>query len=248
MPLTIPKTPEATWLRDLNNLPYWQPPALKAIVVAPHPDDETLGAGGLIAAQTRMGIKAVVLAVTDGEAAYPDQHDLGKRRRTEQERALAELGVSQRNILRLRLPDGGVAAREDELVEVLREHVTRATLLVAPWRLDPHPDHEACGRAAERVARESGAVLVSYFFWSWHYHDPEILTGLPLARFDLDTGLRAAREAALSHHHSQLESESGTPILPEVLLSPARRKFETFILAGRSLNASPDLRLADERH
>ena len=172
----------------------------------------------------------LVVAVTDGEAAYPDSPGLGCLRRAEQERALAELGVGEPDIFRLNLPDSSVAAHEEELVHLLRPLVGRGTLLVAPWRFDPHPDHEASGRSAEQVARGSGAHLISYFFWSWHRNRMEALRTLSLRRFDLDRDLEAARAAALSHHRSQLEHKSGSPILPELLLSPARRPFETFIV------------------
>ena len=172
----------------------------------------------------------LVVAVTDGEAAYQDSGDLGYIRRAEQERALAELGVKNSDIVRLTLPDSSVAACEDELTRFLRPLVGRDTLLVAPWRFDPHPDHEASGRAAERVAENAGVILVSYFFWSWHHNKVEALINLPLSRFDLDENLQAVRAAALSHYQSQLEHKSGSPTLPESLLSPARRPFETFIV------------------
>ena len=106
----------------------------------------------------------------------------------------------------------------------------RDTLLIAPWCSDHHPDHEASGRAAREVADHAGATLVSYFFWTWHYERVETLAGLPLHRFELDPYLVSARAAALLHHQSQLVHKGGSPILPESLLSPARRLFETFIV------------------
>jgi LmbE family N-acetylglucosaminyl deacetylase len=226
----IPVTAEATWLDSLRSASRWQPDAKNTIVVAPHPDDETLGAGGLIAAQRRRGIPVLIVAVTDGEAAYPDTPFLGPLRRIEQQWALAELGVDAGAIMRLRFPDSAVSQREAELITVLQSLVTRDTQLIAPWRHDPHPDHEACGRAAEQVARDTGALLVSYFFWTWHHHVSESLATLPLRRFELDPDLQAAKAAALAQHQSQLARPDGSPVLPEELLSPARRPFETFLL------------------
>lgn len=44
----IPIIPEEKWLNFLKDHPLWIPPNSKTIILAPHPDDETLGAGGLI--------------------------------------------------------------------------------------------------------------------------------------------------------------------------------------------------------
>src|SRR6201996_5368876 len=78
------RTDEANWLSFLDNVPYWRPPALATIVVAPHPDDETLGAGGMIAAQCEAGVPVFIIAVSDGEAAYQNFPDLAALRRAEQ--------------------------------------------------------------------------------------------------------------------------------------------------------------------
>jgi LmbE family N-acetylglucosaminyl deacetylase len=70
--MIIPIVGESEWMPRLADLPRWEPPLRHALVVAPHPDDETLGTGGLIAALRSRGIEVTVVAVTDGENAYPD--------------------------------------------------------------------------------------------------------------------------------------------------------------------------------
>lgn len=224
-----PVCSESGWLAALEGLPRWRPPRLPTIVVAPHPDDETLGAGGLITSQHRAGVPVTVIAVTDGEAAYADARELGELRCAEQEAALAELGLGRRDIIRLRIPDGRVATAERELAEVLERATKSPSLLVAPWSLDPHPDHEACGRAAERLADPANITLVSYMFWAWHRTPASSVTVLSLARLELDQSIQAARAAALSHHRSQLKWKTGNPILPNSLLGPVKRSFETYI-------------------
>ena len=59
------------WAPQRTDAQRWEPPRKLTVVVAPHPDDETLLSGGLIAHQARAGVPVIVLAVTDGEAAYP---------------------------------------------------------------------------------------------------------------------------------------------------------------------------------
>jgi LmbE family N-acetylglucosaminyl deacetylase len=227
----IPTTTENEWLGALRYARRWQPTMRKTVVVAPHPDDEILGAGGLIAQRRRDGSRVVVVAVTDGEAAYPEPH-LGSIRRCEQERALAALGLPGADIVRLELPDGDVSSHEETLVEYLRDILTPDAVLVAPWKFDSHPDHEACGRAALRAARLSGSRVISYLFWTWHQQRPDALLALNPKRFDLDSDLRMAKACALAEYHSQLERDAEEPILPKLLLAPARRPFETFIVHG----------------
>jgi LmbE family N-acetylglucosaminyl deacetylase len=226
-------TSEAAWTAALAGVASWTPnyPDYKdAVVLAPHPDDETLGAGGLIATLRTLGVDVSVLAVTDGEAAYPDNFGLGEIRRQEQEQALYELGVERWKITRLRLPDSAVSQHEEQLVALIQPQVGEHTLLVAPWEFDPHPDHEATGRAAERVATLVGAKLISYVFWTWRWKDVEALAEVPLVRLELDERAQAARSAALAKHKTQLEHVSGSPILTDELLAPTRRPFETFVL------------------
>ncbi len=221
---------EAEWLTVLGDLPEWHPPSLPTLIVAPHPDDETLAAGGLIAAQRSRGIDVRVAAVTDGEKAYPNTPGLAEQREEEQANALARLSVSPDCITRFRFPDGSVSSFEAEMEERLSAMISRETLVVAPWKGDHHPDHEACGRAAARLAKRAGATLCSYFFWTWHWGNAQELEALPLRRFKLEERYLRAKSEALLCHRSQLEREGGEPVLPEVLLQPARRSFEVFAI------------------
>jgi LmbE family N-acetylglucosaminyl deacetylase len=208
------------------------PQVKPTVIVAPHPDDETLAAGGLIATQRARQIPVTLLAVTDGEAAYPGAPDLGKTRRGEQVCAAAALGITKGTLIRLGLRDSAVAESESALADQIEACINAETLLVAPWPRDPHPDHEACGRAAASAASRTGATLISYFFWTWHRFRPECLRGLPLRRLTLSANASSRRANALACHSSQLHRKGGSPILPEIYLAPARRPFETFVVYG----------------
>jgi LmbE family N-acetylglucosaminyl deacetylase len=227
-----PITGEQAWIESLLGVEKWSAEPKPTVVVAPHPDDETLGAGGLIAMQQARRVPVKLLAVTNGEAAYPDFPDLGRTRQIEQTEAAEALGVRADTIVRFGLRDSAVAESEPELTDRIAAAIDSDTLLVAPWHRDPHPDHEACGRAAAAAANRTGATLISYFFWTWHRLEAECLEGLPLGLFMLSTEARARRARALTCHRSQLSRDAGTPILPEILLAPARRPFETFVIHG----------------
>lgn len=225
-----PLVKEAEWLGPLAALPTWDPPSTHTLLISPHPDDETLGAGGLISILRSRSVQVTVAAVTDGERAYPDMPMLAQQREEEQSNALKRLGVEREEIVRLRLPDSNVTAFKGQLTEQLRPLVTKETNVVAPWRGDYHPDHQACGRAAEEVVRAAGATLVSYFFWTWHFGNPKDFEGLSARRLMLDADSLSAKSEALLQHRSQLVRDTGDPVLPELLLLPARRAYEVFAI------------------
>ena len=217
---------EVEWLPFLESFPVWAPARRPLIVVSPHPDDEVLGVGGLIASHVQKKLPVVIVAVTDGEAAYPDVTNLAAIRQREQQAAVSCLGLGNENLIRLRLPDAGVAGKQELLVTRIAALASNDSYVVAPWSNDPHPDHEACGRAAETAADLTGATLVSYFFWTWHRLHPNSLSALNLKRFELSCEIQAKKAAALSEYRSQMEHEHGEPILPPRLLGPALRSFE----------------------
>ena len=233
--MIVPLTDDNIWCETLALLPSWDPPAMPAVVLAPHPDDETLGAGALIATLRACGVPVTVVAATDGENAYdipPDERKkLGCTRETEQRDALALLGVEPSEILRLRLTDSGLHREQTDLTNALRDIVRPGMHLIAPWSGDFHPDHEACARSATTVAREKGLLLTSYFFWTWHRGEVSLLENLPLRRFVPEASALAKKNQALLCHHSQLEHSFFEPILPNRLLGPARWPFEVFFPA-----------------
>lgn len=229
--MIVPIVEEDEWLRVLDGIPRFVPPVGRVLIVAPHPDDETLGAGGLTAALCVQGVEVAIAAVTDGENAYPDEPDLGQVRRREQSEALAILGVRSSRVHRFGLPDSDVSSHEEELSHLLESLVTPHTYILAPWQRDYHPDHEACGRAAARIAAQTGAQLFSYLFWTWHRGTAEDLESCDLVAYPLTARLLATKTEALCCHRSQLQHPSGQPILPENLLGPAKRSFEVFVRA-----------------
>ncbi|SAI70534.1 Uncharacterized proteins%2C LmbE homologs [Bordetella ansorpii] len=207
-------------------------------VVAPHPDDEILGCAGLLRLWHALGAAIHVLAVTDGEASHPGSRQwspsqLAAVRARESEQALAALNVPVTRT-RLSLPDGGVAAREQELVERLSQRLSPGDLLIAPWRLDGHPDHEAAGRASREAARAKACRCFEAPIWGWHWADPEDgsfpwqrAVAVRLGEDDL-----RAKHRAVAQFRSQLEPDPSTgnaPILPGFALARVLRCFEVLL-------------------
>lgn len=131
-------------------------------MVAPHPDDETIGAHALIARARRRGLVVRVLIVSDGAGSHRHSPTwprarLVRERRRETRRALHRIGVTAGAVGFLDLPDGDVAAHGG----AIRRAIARAlsmlpapVLALAPSPRDDHPDH----RAVAAAARPRGGV------------------------------------------------------------------------------------------
>lgn len=154
------------------------------VVVAPHPDDESIAAGGLIQLALSRGARVTVVFLTDGDNnPWPqralerrvwigprDRARWGKRRRNEARSAVAILGVPNSSVRYLGLPDMGVtvsletdtAATVEMLCKIFRD--VSPTLVVAPSLSDAHPDHSAAHVMCRLALAECGsnARVLSY--------------------------------------------------------------------------------------
>ncbi len=217
-------TPAAAWTAWMPDLPLLDVGACPALtIVAPHPDDETLGLGATAAMLAARGTPVQVVSVSDGDAAYPGFDTDGRARlaavrRLEVSRAARVLGVDRPTFLGL--PDGELDRVEgrlaDELTGILADQRDGAWC-AATWRGDGHPDHEAVGRAAAVAARNTGAVFAEYPVWMWHWAAP----GTPAVpwrrahRVALSTAAVAAKQQAAQCFRSQLTPPPGQPaVLP----------------------------------
>lgn len=211
----------------------------RLVVVAAHPDDESLGAGGLIATAAAAELSVYVVLLTAGEAspfASPTstRHALATLRLAEMENALARL-APENYLVFLGAPDGEVAAAEDQVAASLTELLGdgRRTLVAAPWRHDGHPDHDAAGRAAATAARASGARLVEYPLLAWTYRSPDELPWQDVRCLALSPERQEQKAAAIRSHVSQVRAGAGgsgsTPPLPGRVLAHFHTPFEHFL-------------------
>src|SRR5690349_5615983 len=154
-PLTERGTPTGDWLDALAGAPERDLRGCdEIVVVAAHPDDETLGFGASMVALAERGIRVQVVAASDGGASHEglgllDRMHLERARRAELQKATAVLGIPA--AICLGMPDGELCDHEERLADLLTEILatkTDRTWIAATWRGDGHPDHEAVGRAA----------------------------------------------------------------------------------------------------
>ncbi|MGK2881063.1 MAG: PIG-L deacetylase family protein [Mycobacterium sp.] len=228
-PLRDGGTPARDWIdweRSFPELDLTNCPGL--VLVAPHPDDETLGFGATAALLRKAGVDVLVVSVTDGGAASPDQSpfdrtQLERRRRYEVRQATGILGLPEP--ISLSLPDGRVAEYEDQLVGTLTDLLRSrpaGTWCAATWRGDGHPDHEAVGRAAARAAQAVDSALLEYPIWMWHWAEPDD-PDVPWDRassVQLNRAATGRKQMAAQAFRSQFESNPGTgePLIPAFVM------------------------------
>lgn len=189
------------------------------LVVAPHPDDETLGCGGLIASALRRNVRVHAVFVTDGGASHPDSAEwsrqrLAERREREAAEALRRLGAGGEPRTFLRLKDAAMPARGSPaharavvtLAAILGDLSPRLALL--PWRRDPHRDHRDSWQLATDAIAASGRSpdLLEYAIWLDEFGQPgdrPRAGEMEEVRIDVSACLDAKRHA-IEAHESQL--------------------------------------------
>lgn len=233
MSLTVTPTglPVEAWTQALADAPrraiadLVPSASTRLVVVGAHPDDETIGAGRLVAEWARTRGPVLSMTLTAGEACLDEVgvHEPGLAElRLAEWRTAAALLRAETGSHRL-CPDGTVAAQADLLAAVLAAELDPGDVLLAPWRHDPHPDHEATGRAAAVAARERGATLLEYPVWMPYWMTPEAVAATGNLWSVVVTGPDAevARERALAAYPSQLlPIRPGLgPVVPPLLLA-----------------------------
>ena len=214
----------------------------RTVVVAAHPDDETLAAAGYLRAAHAAGVRVELVVATDGEAALPEHRELDRtalalRRRAELHTALNRLGLGATPVHLLGLPDSALDA--DTLAECLSGVLEGADACLAPWALDPHPDHAAAGRSVAAAAPAT-AHRWQYPIWMWTGRSPDD-PGIPWSyahRHDMNDADRAAKAHAIAAFTSQTGPlvPGGRAVLPDDVLAHFRTGTELFFRdpAGQS--------------
>ncbi len=209
----------------------------RTIVFAPHPDDESLGCGGLLALLGNAGIDATVVMMTDGSLSHPNSvtHSRARLAATREDETLAAIGAlglpsSAVNFLRYRdcaLPAPGTAGFSAAAagVTTLVDAIAPETILV-PWRRDPHCDHVSTWHVVREAVAHAGNIprWLEYPVWAWSDaegdagpRDDEAVAW----RLDISSVLEQKQDA-IAQHRSQLgqlirDDPDGFVLRPEVL-------------------------------
>ncbi|MCP3056851.1 PIG-L deacetylase family protein [Aurantimonas marianensis] len=190
--------------------------AERVLVVAPHPDDESLGCGGAIASVAAGGRQTHTIFVTDGGASHPgsatwSRERLAAQREVEASNALECLGAADhpRSFLRLRdadMPAEGTALwreAESKVVEIVSDF--RPDLVLLPWRRDPHRDHRDGWRLVTAALAGQRPLQLEYAIWLDELGaagDRPRSGEMVECRLDI-TPYQAAKRSAVAAHISQ---------------------------------------------
>lgn len=198
-------------------------PGARLLVLAPHPDDESLAAAGLIQRARAHGAPVSVVFASDGENNPWPQRAMehrawigarqraawGARRHDEADAALRILGVDPARVHRLGWPDGGVTRMlldgVASMLESLRALIVRErpTVLVLPDMADRHPDHGALRVLVEMALRDmpdsQRPICLGYLLHGHPQAGAAQRTVLALAGAELE-----GKRRAIAAHASQM--------------------------------------------
>lgn len=156
------------------------PPGGNLLVIAPHPDDEIIGAGGMILAALERGNSVHILYLTDGEGT--NVHPIPERIRSEREHitnsVLHALGIPKDNIFRFHLPDGYIPRRGGYQFNAVVDWLAALINKIKPDRvlathsLDHWPyDHVACSELATEAFNRAQHPFLLDFYWVWAWYN-----------------------------------------------------------------------------
>lgn len=216
-----------------------------ALIVAPHPDDETFGCGALICLKRKLGVPVRVLFLTGGENVASciglEKKTVISARRQEAETACRHLGVQPDELKWLQLPDGSVPrigepGFEKALQLLLNEiNAFAPGEIFCPHPLDSHHDHAAAaelvGEAAQRAA--GPFEIVHYPVWMWYHASLGLGRRLKTkSAWRLDGGtVRSKKHAAMAAYLESEKARNGLPYcgkLPWAFLWNFRQRSELF--------------------
>lgn len=136
----------------------------EVLAVVAHPDDESFGLGGLLAALVNSGRRVRVLCLTHGEAStLGASTNLGQIRAAELACATKELKVAQ--VALEDWPDGHLADQDlDAIMARIDAEVGGADALISfePSGITGHPDHQIATRLTAQIAKQRGLLLLEW--------------------------------------------------------------------------------------
>lgn len=192
----------------------------RLLLIAPHPDDESLALGGLIQHAVRQQARVTLVQVTDGDnnpwpqrwlerrwrIGTEDRQRWGRRRADEMLQAMQQLGLDATSRQQLGWPDMGITARLQArgtdtisaVADILRQ--TAPDMVVLPTLDDGHPDHATC-HVIVRLAMQHLPQRPTCLTYHVHGHRREIDKPIELS---LDDAMREGKRRAILAHRTQV--------------------------------------------
>lgn len=195
------------------------------LIIAPHPDDETLGCGGLIQTLCQQGTPPHVVILTGGGKSHSscchiNESLLKKARRKLSSEILTKLGITPDQIHFLDFPDGSISPQHPEMsqLEKLLTQLSPNTIFI-PHRGEGWSDHLVVRELIKNIHFISSPTIYEYCVWVWYYNfwslDWSNAFLLPLTKEQFTK----KRETVLQY--VQTQAPCGSPwsgILPKILI------------------------------
>jgi LmbE family N-acetylglucosaminyl deacetylase len=186
-----------------------------AVVLAPHPDDETFGCGATIMRKVDAGTPVQVVVISDG-ATWPPWKEAADNiatRYSELRASCRMLGLPDDAVTHLDFPETKLDTVEDALVDAVRDvvqgHAPDEVFVTS--EADPHADHAALARAARRALAGTGVRMLAYPIWQWERPRSwkrTVAAASPAQTVRTD-GYLERKRAALAVFRSQLAATAG---------------------------------------
>lgn len=205
------------------------------LILAPHPDDEVFGCGGLIARLVAEGRAPYVAVLTGGGGSHRNCCDVAEEkivaaRRRLTRKALAELGLPPENIYELDYTDGDISGEHQKQEDCLRriiDELKPATILV-PHRGEGWPDHLAVRELGVKLVPKDAEVY-EYCVWMWYYRQRTLdWTNAVCLRM---TPREHARKLAAIQAYTEACAPCGNPwvgVLPQLFVKANSADVELF--------------------
>ena len=238
----------------------------RAIVFAPHPDDETLGCGGTIAKKLSEGYDISVVFLTDGRYALtevsifskPTPFEMKVMRREDALRATEILGLREKNLVFLDFEDRTLKKHEklvqEKIVEILKD--VSPVEVYFPQAKEYNIDHRVTNIIMRRAVEKSGVHPVEYqYIIAWKFplyllvhvvnegmFDLLVSKALKgdLIRVDISKFLHL-KQRAIKEYKSQIEvlsDKQKRPAIRHSFLKRFLKKEEKFLLNPKVLKCS----------
>lgn len=135
----------------------------RLLVLAPHPDDESLGCGGTIAQCIRMGKDVCVVVISKGDAVNVKIDNIVDVRKEESRKACEILGVKKLSFLDF--PDTALNKYHDEIKRRIGDVIRTydPDIVFSPSPMDGHDDHVAVSKIAISLLKELSSFKVAFY-------------------------------------------------------------------------------------
>lgn len=207
----------------------------KTVIIAPHPDDEVIGCGGLIMRMVSNNNPPKIIILTGGEGSHRGCCDLSSEKiKTERRKltvkSLEILGLRMENVFELEFPDGKIDPnnKEMERLKLLIETLSPDSIFVPHWG-EGWPDHTIV-KSIVKIIVNKNIKIWEYCVWMWYYNIWKGLSWEKCEILKLNPRERIKKSEAINAY-IQPKADCGRPwcgVLPELFIKSHRGKYELY--------------------